>query len=433
MMSPPLSRRIAATDEPIIAIMRTLASGPNILSLGQGAVHWAPPEKALDAARDACGDPATSTYSDDLGTPALRAALRAKLAADHGLPVVGGEVTHSWAYDIAVTAGANQALASLALILTDPATSSSAPPGATAGVGVAILFAPYYFNSLMALQLAGSAVEIGPCDAGWSPDLGWLEARMKDGAAPPVSMVYAVSPGNPTGVALPRSVLDTLVRLTSAANAWLVLDITYEAFTDDPLFHALPASPNLVYVGSFSKAFGAAGWRVGWVAFPEDGRGELMGALLKTNDTLPIHAALASQAVAQACLEGGGCGRAWVRAQVAGLASSRSAARAALEPLVTAGGAVAGGDAIYWWVTLPPGCEDDGAFVRWLVGKHGVAVVPGSACGASGHVRVAFGKPAPGPAFEGAAARLRAGCEELAEAGMAGVRGWLEERERSGG
>ena len=59
MMSPPLSRRIAATDEPIIAIMRTLASGPNILSLGQGAVHWAPTEKALDAARDACGDPAT--------------------------------------------------------------------------------------------------------------------------------------------------------------------------------------------------------------------------------------------------------------------------------------------------------------------------------------------------------------------------------------
>lgn len=425
---PPLSRRIAATDEPVIVSMRQLvAAAPHTLSLGQGAVHWTPPASALAAAQNACADPTTSAYSDDLGAPALRAALRAKLAADHGLPVIGD--SKPWAYDVAVTAGANQAVAGLALILTDPAPSTPCSP--SAHPGVAVLFAPYYFNALMALQLAGSAVEIGPCEKEtWAPDLGWLEARLKagmDGSAPRVSLVYAVTPGNPTGVTLPPSILTALVSMTAAASTWCVLDVTYEAFTDAPVT-PLPASPNLFYVGSFSKAFGAAGWRVGWVAYPEDGNGHLGGALLKTNDTIPIHAALASQTVALGCLTGDGCGRPWARTQVAGLASSRAATRAALEPLIPPGGRVSGGDAIYWWVTLPPGCEDDGAVVRWLAGKHGVAVVPGGACGCPGHLRVAFGKPAPGEAFQAAADRLRVGCEELAQEGMAGVRAWAESR-----
>ena len=455
---PPLSRRIAATDEPIIATMRALAGRPGTVSLAQGAVHWAPPEAALNAARDTIGEPATSAYSDDLGTPALRAALRAMLAVELGLPVVGegGEPAHPWAYDVAVTAGANQAVAALALILTDPAPTAGVATvvaggggggggGGGAGVaaqvaggggGVAILFSPFYFNSRMALQLAGAAVEVGPCDGQGIPDAAWLEVRLAQaaaGTAPPVAMVYAVTPGNPTGMTLGPAALAELVSLTAAACAWLVLDVTYEAFTVAEPASALPAAQHLLYVGSFSKAYGLAGWRVGWVAFPEDGRGDLAGALLKVNDTIPIHAAVASQAVAAACLGAPGCGRAWVRARVAGLAPSRAASRASLDPLIAAGGSVTGGDAIYWWATLPPGCEDDGAVVRWLVAKHGVAVVPGSACGAPGRVRVAFGKPAPGPDFEAAAARLRAGCDDLVSGGMAGVRAWLEAKEGAGG
>jgi katanin p60 ATPase-containing subunit A1 len=241
---------------------------------------------------------------------------------------------------------------------------------------------------------------------------------------PRVALVYLVSPGNPTGVTLPRATLDEVAALTGAVGAWFILDSTYEAFSGEPAPPAtpaapLPAGPHVLHVGSFSKAYGAAGWRVGFIAFAEDGSGSLFSALLKINDTIPVHAAVASQALAVACLEAEGAGRAWSRRAVAGLASSRTAARAALQPLVNAGGSVAGGDAIYWWVTLPPGCcgrdfDDDAAVARWLVAKHGVAVVPGSACGCPGHLRVAFGKPAPGPAFQAAADRLRAGCEELA-------------------
>jgi aspartate/methionine/tyrosine aminotransferase len=40
--------------------------------------------------------------------------------------------------------------------------------------------------------------------------------------------------------------------------------------------------------------------------------------------------------------------------------------------------------AIYFWARLPEGCSDDKAVVAWLVTVHGVAVIPGSSCGAPG-------------------------------------------------
>ena len=45
-------------------------------------------------------------------------------------------------YDVMVTAGANQALTSIMLTLLDPPDR-------------AVLFRPYYFNALMALQMTG--------------------------------------------------------------------------------------------------------------------------------------------------------------------------------------------------------------------------------------------------------------------------------------
>ena len=69
-----------------------------------------------------------------------------------------------------------------------------------------------------------------------------------------------------------------------------------------------------------------------------------------------------------------------------------------------------------------------------MAAAHRVAVVPGSACGTPGHVRVAFAKPAPGPEFEEAARRLGAACRVLVEQGVAVVDAWeREERERKGG
>lgn len=75
------------------------------------------------------------------------------------------------------------------------------------------------------------------------------------------------------------------------------------------------------------------------------------------------------------------------------------------------------------------GCEDDRAVVAWLVHAHKVAVIPGSACGTPGHIRVAFGQPAPAQ-FREAAARLGSALRQLCAEGFAAVQAY---RDRGGG
>lgn len=98
--------------------------------------------------------------------------------------------------------------------------------------------------------------------------------------------------------------------------------------------------------------------------------------------------------------------------RVAALAEQKALVLDALAPLGE--GAVRGGSgAIYLFCRLPPSAADDAAAVRWLTAKHGVATIPGSACGMPGHFRVCYAN-LPLEQTRRAAARLRAGLEELA-------------------
>lgn len=79
----------------------------------------------------------------------------------------------------------------------------------------------------------------------------------------------------------------------------------------------------------------------------------------------------------------------------------------------------AGGGAIYLWCKLPDSiADDDKEVVRWLAYKHGVCIIPGSACGAPGYVRVAFANLEE-EQCRVAAGRLQKGLEELVTKGMA--------------
>lgn len=62
------------------------------------------------------------------------------------------------------------------------------------------------------------------------------------------------------------------------------------------------------------------------------------------------------------------------------------------------------------------GCEDDEAVVSWLVKEHKVCVVPGSACGCPGYVRVAFANLDESKCKQ-AAAQLRRGLQQVVDQG----------------
>lgn len=192
----------------------------------------------------------------------------------------------------------------------------------------------------------------------------------------------------------------------------------YEHFVYDGRQHHCVGGPNVLHIFSFSKAFGMMGWRQGYIAFPDDGTGHMGAQLVKVQDTVPICAAQISQHVSLGALE---AGRGWVAERVAGLESNRRTVLDALSVLGTLGDGIAPSEgAIYLWARLPEGCQDDEAVVEWLVRKHKVCLIPGTACGCPGHVRVAFANLKEEDCRE-AAGRLKAGLEELAARGMAGV------------
>ncbi|TKY48124.1 Bifunctional aspartate aminotransferase and glutamate/aspartate-prephenate aminotransferase [Spatholobus suberectus] len=389
---PKLSTRALETEMPVMVQMQQLLRGAtNTVSLAQGVVYWQPPKQALEKVKELVSDPLISRYGNDEGIPELRAALVKKLRKENNL--------HK--SSVMVTAGANQAFVNLVLTLCDPGDS-------------VVVFAPYYFNAYMSFQMTGiTNILVGPGNPDTlHPDADWLE-RILSETKPAPKLVTVVNPGNPTGTYIPDPLLKRISDLCENAGSWLVVDNTYEYFMYDGLKHTCVEGNHIVNVFSFSKAYGMMGWRVGYIAYPSEVEG-FAAQLLKVQDNIPICASILSQYLALYSLEPG---REWVVDRVKSLGKNRKIVLEALSPLGK--GSVKGGEgAIYLWAKLPHGnAFDDFDVVRWLANKHGVAVIPGSACGCPGNLRISFGGLTENDC-KAAAERLKNGLEELVRDGL---------------
>lgn len=148
------------------------------------------------------------------------------------------------------------------------------------------------------------------------------------------------------------------------------------------------------------------------IAYPSEVKG-FTDQLLKVQDNIPICASIISQHLALYSLEEGPD---WVRKRVKTLVKNQEIVLEALSPLGQS--SVKGGEgAIYLWAKLPNKFDNDFEVVRWLAKKHGVAVIPGSACGCPGNLRISFGGLMESDC-RAAAERLKGGLEELVKEGM---------------
>jgi len=401
------SVRICATDAPCIVTMQNLMKGSSDVSkLSQGIVHWKPPKESLERARKALTTDEIHGYGNDEGSAELRGAIKRKLARENG-------IKNS---EVMVTCGANQAFANVILSLADHSDA-------------VVLFPPYYFNHLMAVQMTGGfhTVEMGKTDPKtMEPSAEWLERRLAQqqrsppsspSLSPPspkitvpgkrgrVAAVVLSNPCNPTGVVTDGKVLARISRACEKAGVWLILDNTYEYFTyNKHCPHVCLEAPHIVNIFSFSKAFGMMGWRVGYIAYHRS----LRNSLLKAQDTIPICPTQISEKMALGALE---AGREWVLSKLPSLVRNRDLLLEALKPLRVIGGQ----GAIYLFVELPEKYRNhDMKVVKWVANTHKVGLIPGSSCGAPGYVRVAFANMV-GPDMQRAAARLKKAVAQLVD------------------
>ncbi|MFF2039287.1 histidinol-phosphate transaminase [Kitasatospora sp. NPDC058170] len=161
---------------------------------------------------------------------------------------------------------------------------------------VALGFEPSY--SMHALISRGTGTEwiSGPRNEDFTVD---LDAAVEAIAEHRPNVVFVCSPNNPTGTAVAA---DTVLALYEAAQAArpsvVIVDEAYVEFSHRAsLLPLLEGRPNLVVTRTMSKAFGAAGLRLGYLAADA----AVVDAVQLVR--LPYHLSAVTQATALACLE----------------------------------------------------------------------------------------------------------------------------------
>src|SRR5579862_7421351 len=371
------SRRMQEIQTPIIPIVGDLVrSTPGTISLGQGMVAYGPPREAIDALAGVLEDPRTHQYGAVEGTAALRSALADKLRGENKIPIGAGN-------RVVVTAGGNMAFINAVLAVGDVGDEI-------------ILQTPYYFNHEMAVGMAGCrAVLVGTDD-----EYQLRVDRIEQALTPRTKAIVTVSPNNPTGAVYPEEALREVNELCRARGIYHVHDEAYEYFTygDTKVFSPgsiAGSAPYTISLYSFSKAYGFAGWRIGYMVIPSS----LEDAVRKIQDTNLICPTMIAQAAALGALK---AGASYCRGKLSGMAEVREVARRAFAEIESFCAAPLTDGAFYFFLRLSTPLAPL-ALVERLVAEHQVAAIPGTAFGiASGcSLRVAFGALETATAAEG--------------------------------
>jgi aspartate/methionine/tyrosine aminotransferase len=397
---PSPANRLDGVQDPVIPRLGELMRRrPDALSLAQGMVSWAPPPGVLEGVRHALELPGFSLhrYGSTWGDPALLEQVARKLSRGNGLDLDGAALM--------VTSGSNMAFATLAQVICDPGSE-------------VILPLPFYFNHAMAVQLAGGVVV--PVDGGPLPD----PALLAEAITPRTRAIVTISPSNPSGVVLPRPLLTAINQLCARHGLLHISDEAYELFVHGAEPHFSPgslpgAAAHTVSLHSLSKAYGMAGWRMGYAAFPQ----ALQSALAKVIDTFEICPTMLSQWAAAAALA---ADPAWALERVASLKPRRAQMLEAVRQWGARGWPLrlwAEPDGAFYGLLVVEGLLDGGGqplssdvLMERLVLEHGVATVSGSAFGleipGAAVLRLSYGMLADADLAE-ALQRLGQGLEQL--------------------
>jgi aspartate/methionine/tyrosine aminotransferase len=208
----------------------------------------------------------------------------------------------------------------------------------------------------------------------WQLDVAAIAAAI----TPRTRAIVTVSPNNPTGAVYPEADLRAVNALCAQHGLYHFSDEAYEYFTYDGARHFSPGSipgahAHTLSFYSFSKNYGMASWRVGYVVYPAD----LFDAMNKVQDTNLICAPVASQLLALRALEQG---RGLVMPRVADLARVRAQVFEALAGLGDLVHFPRTQGAFYVLMRLP-GVAEPLAFNRAMTERHKVATIPGFAFG----------------------------------------------------
>ena len=199
------------------------------------------------------------------------------------------------------------------------------------------------------------------------------------------------TPNNPTGAVIPAEEMDRIVDLALDRELMIIFDECYEFFVFDGNKHtslaqyADRAKHVSLLVNTASKTYAMTGWRIGYLVAPRE--------IAKSVSNVQSHSANPASVSQKAALESIQGNQDSVPQMIAEYERRRRYVVERLNGMAGLSCANPGG-AFYAFPNISSylGSEvrDSVAFSTWLLRQSGVAVVPGSAFGMEGHVRISF-------------------------------------------
>jgi len=226
------------------------AEGKDVVDLSVGEPDFDTPKNVKAAGKDAM-DAGHTGYTPSNGIPELRGAIAEKLQGD-GLDYEAGNVI--------VTPGAKQALFETFQTLVDEGDE-------------VVLLDPAWVSYEAQAKIAGgdlNRVDLSPYDFQLEPALDDLAAAVSDDT----ELLVVNSPSNPTGAVYSRAAMEGVRDLAVEHDVTVISDEIYQHINYGPEHVSLAGFDGMfertVTINGFSKAYAMTGWRLGYLAGPED-------------------------------------------------------------------------------------------------------------------------------------------------------------------
>ncbi len=346
------------------------AQGIDVLSLGAGEPDFDTPQHIKDAAIKALASGFTK-YTAVGGIPSLKKAIIAKHQRDNGLEYKPNQVV--------VSCGGKQSCYNLCQALLNAGDEVIVP-------------APYWVSYPDMVLLADGIPVFIATNAATRFKI--TPEQLAQAITPRTRMIWLNSPSNPSGMAYTRAELTALGDvLRKHPRIVICTDDMYEKilWSGEPFVNILNVCPDLyertVLIHAVSKTYSMTGWRIGWACGPA----QLITAMTDIQSQSTSNPNSIAQVAAEAALTGD---QACVGEMVKAFKIRHDKLVAGLNEIP--GVQCLPGDGTFYvfpsfeGLMKKLGCTNDLELADLMLQKGRVALVPGSAFGAPGYMRLSF-------------------------------------------
>lgn len=337
-----------------------------VLSFGAGTPDIKPSQQYIEKFIEFIRDSDAHLYPGYGAIPELSNALTDWYKKRFGVSLNPGEILP--------LLGAKDGVSHLPLAMLDEGDEVLVPdPGYPAFIGPTLMVGakPVYYNLTEANDFKIDLVEL------------------QEKVSKKTKFIWINFPSNPTGQVITVSELERIVEFAKQHNLFIVYDnayseITFNGFVAPSILQIDSAKDIAVEIGSFSKTFSFAGFRIGWIV----GNREVITALAKVKSQMDSGLSIPLQKLGAFALTN--FDKKWYDEMITSYKNRRDVIADHIKSLGLTFSLPQGG--LYIWAKIPETYKDSEEFCMKLLKEKQILFTPGTAFGKNGkrYVRISI-------------------------------------------